>query len=97
MVDSWSGEWKAEKDYTNYPLKDVCDMDKIAMVVIPYIKDNNYEIKTTIENICYMIMSSIEFECEEHDDLDVESELNSDMILERIEINGGLEDFDYNC
>ena len=60
MVNSWTGKWFAEKDYSIFDAKDVCYMDKIAMVVIDIIKDTDYKVKTTIENICYMILNYLE-------------------------------------
>lgn len=46
MVDNL-GRWIPEEEYSNYPREQWCDMD----VVANYIKEQNYEPKTSVKNL----------------------------------------------
>lgn len=92
MVNSWTGEWTAEKDYTNYPAEKWCDCDRIAAWII----DSNYQIKTTMENLVSMILAYFDSPDER---AETEKYKNNPSFIEIIrayvENSGGLSEFDY--
>ena len=92
MVD-YLGNWTAEKDYTNYPEDKMCDMDKIAKVVLDVQKESNYKIETDIENLCHMLLVYLLDDSGYYD----EDDLSEDNIRETIRSYGSLREFDYNC
>jgi len=85
MVDRY-GFWTYEPDT---PEEKKCDCDRIA----DYIKSTGYEVKTTIENLVYIIIAS--FDYEESDDREYGNEFTVDGCIRYIEDSGGLAEFDY--
>lgn len=93
MVDI-NGNWHEEKDYSQYPKEKWCFMDYMAV----WIRQQNYEIKTDMENLISM--------AEEHhpifnEDGSISCFKDADKWAEDvqkfIEQSGGLKEFDYYC
>jgi hypothetical protein len=93
MVNS-VGVWIPEIDYSIYPKEKWCDMDYVAN----YIREQNYEPKTDIENLVTMLILHFENDAGDYfswhtDDLMIDIE----GLAEFVEISGGLKEFDYYC
>lgn len=97
----YNGNWKAEKNYKEFPENKWCDLDYIAN----WILESEYRPKTTIENLVEMILAHYEAYLTNegikfYTDI-VESE-NNPMISVidvacYVEDSGGLREFDYYC
>lgn len=95
MMDNL-GRWIEEKDYSTYPKEKWCDYDYMAA----WIRKENYEPKTSIENLISMIFSYYEEEIGYHaSEFDIASgNFNgtyTDACIAYVCASGGLEEFDY--
>lgn len=86
MVTTY-GEWIYEP---GTPENKKCWCDKIA----DYITESGYKIKTTIENIVYMIEAYWETELE---DSETEYQDTIEECITFVEESGGIKEFDYYC
>ena len=93
MVDTY-GRWHEEKDYNAYPREKWCDYDYMAV----WIREQKYNIETTMENLITMIFAHYEsaLEDEQYYNED-EYEFTIDNCKEFVESCGGLKEFDYYC
>lgn len=85
MVD-WFGRWHEEKDYSKYPQEKWCDYDYMAN----WIREKEYEPRTSMENLIDMIFLHCEGECEEE-----HKEFSVEYCMEYVMNSGGIEMFDY--
>lgn len=100
MVD-YNGNWKAEKNYKEYPENKWCDMDYIAN----WILESGYKIETSIEYLVEMVMMYYEEYLNENDIkfyTDITESENNPMISVIdvscfVEESGGLKEFDCYC
>lgn len=100
MVD-YNGNWKAEKDYSEFPKGKWCDLDYVAAWVL----ESGYKPETTIENLVEMILSHYETHLIDNNTkfyTDIIESENNPMISVAdiscyVEENGGLKEFDYYC
>lgn len=100
MVD-WYGKWKAEKDYSIIPENKWCDLDYVADFVIR----KGYEPRTSMENLCYMILEHYDndkfFEDRMYYAIEDNREYPDNLMvfIPDVEVyvddNGGLSEFDY--
>ena len=79
-------KWIEEKDYTNYPTEKMCDYDYMAV----WIREQNYEPKTTMENLITMIFLHYDGDLE-----DSGAEFTIDGCKQFVRESGGIELFDY--
>lgn len=98
MVDQWTGGWTEEKDYSTHPKEKWCDYDYMAA----WIREQNYEIETDMENLITNIFSFYESEIENHvSEFDTENGnfdgTYTDAAQAFVETSGGLSEFDYYC
>lgn len=99
MVNTITGVWKAEEDYSNYPESRWCDMDYIANCI----KQQGYVPKTSIENVSYKILAhySLEdflngyFEVKDNREYPDNLMINILDVAAYVEASGGIEEFDY--
>lgn len=100
MVD-YNGNWTAEVDYKMFPKEKWCDCDYVAA----WIKDLDYEPKTSIENLVNMILlhyTAYLFDNDLDFYTDIKESENETMVSVKdvscfVEENGGLSEFDYYC
>lgn len=86
MVNTY-GVWAYE---SNTPERNKCFLDRVADMVI----ESGYEIKTSIENLVYMIVSQYDgyrFET------GTEESFSFEGLSEFVRMEGGFSDFDYYC
>lgn len=97
MVDTY-GRWHEEKDYSAYPKEEWCDYDYMAV----WIREQEYEPKTSIKNLIEMMF--LHYECEIEDDKNSIYHSNNfrdcqdpwiSACKAYVEESGGLEEFDY--
>lgn len=86
MVD-WYGRWMPEPDYSTYPKVNWCDMDYMAA----WIREEGYEVQTSLKNLITMIF--LHFKNEQEENLDLEDNLEN--WKEFVLASGGLQEFDY--
>ena len=95
-------KWTAEKDYKAYPKEKWCDCDYVAN----WIKETNYNPKTSMENLVEMILAHYNGHLTDEDinffDEDIKESENGLMISVEdvatfVEASGGLNEFDYYC
>lgn len=89
MVD-WFGRWTEEEDYNTYPKEKWCMYDYIANAI----RNENYSVKTTMENLVTMILLHAECNIECGEKIDME---DPDDIMRWVNKSGGLREFDYEC
>lgn len=96
MVDIF-GKWTPEKDYDNYPTYKLCDMDRIANLIIK----QGYTPKTSLKNLSEMLAIHFSDACNE-DSVFFGLEYDEDGMVYNlsalntyIEASGGLKEFDY--
>lgn len=95
--------WKADEDYSVIPEEKWCDLDYVAA----WIKSVGYKPKTTIENLCHMILSHYDYDEQvlENGYFAIKDErkypdnlmVYVPDIKEYVFASGGLEEFDYEC
>lgn len=98
MVDYY-GNWTAEENYGVYPKKKWCDCDYVAA----WVKEQEYNPNTTIENLVEMVLSYYKGYLDDNDIefyTSIEESENGLMISIEdvscfVEENGGLREFDY--
>lgn len=91
MVNSWTGTWTAEKDYSSYPEEKMCDCDRIAKLIM----DSGYKVKTTLENLVEMILSYYDTDKEGcYQDIENENGVVAAVQM-YVEDCGGFYEFDY--
>lgn len=89
MVNFETGEWTEEKDYSKFPRKNWCLYDYVAVLIR---EENNYEPRTTMENLINNIFIGVDKATEhwadivEHDPMD---------IICWVKDSGGFGKFDY--
>lgn len=91
MVCQYTGEWTEEKDYTKHPMEKWCDYDHMAY----WIRNIDYTIQTTMENLITMIFSH--FYCELENSNDYGEYFTIEGCKQYVEDSGGLKEFDYYC
>ena len=103
MVDKF-GNWTAEKDYSVYPKEKWCDMDYVAA----WIKKLGYSPKTSIENLCGMIVAHYYYDDDEREEkgyfaIKDDRKYPDNLMIyipdveAYVEASGGLAEFDYYC
>lgn len=102
MIDYY-GKWKANEDYSNFPEKEWCDLDYVAS----WIKGKSYKPKTSIENLCWMILNHYDYDEEKIEKgyfaiKDERGYPDSLMIYipdveAYVDASGGFAEFDYYC
>lgn len=88
MVNQWTGEWGEEKDYSSYPKEKWCMYDHLANAI----RENAYDVKTTMSNLITIILLSVDGAIEDGDDIDKD---DPDDIMRWVSEQGGLREFDY--
>lgn len=102
MIDYY-GHWKANKDYSDFPEKEWCDLDYVAS----WIKEKGYEPKTSMENLSQMILGHYTYDenkveqgyyaiKDEREYPDCLMVCMSDVEI-YVEEHGGFAEFDYYC
>jgi hypothetical protein len=91
------------KEYEEYPKFEWSDMDWIAYTVLKRIEKENYEIKTSLSDICEMVYGDIDY-CEYTDVFNGKGGVDwvgvvdiCDKIDCIIGEHCGLKEFDYEC
>lgn len=94
MVNGY-GQWTPEDDYSKYPKEKWCDYDYMA----DWIRKQNYEVKTDLDNLISMIFAYYDCEVEDEDSEFNTENGNYDTYVESaqafVEASGGLSEFDY--
>ena len=84
------------KEYEDYPKSEWCDMDWVAYSVLKRVEKENYEIKTSLSDICEMVIAVIYEYTKLFNgwvrDADIDDKI--DCIISE---HGGLKEFDYEC
>ena len=84
------------KEYEDYPKSEWCDMDWVAYSVLKRVEKENYEIKTSLSDICEMVIAVIYEYTKIFNgwvrDADIDDKI--DCIISE---HGGLKEFDYEC
>lgn len=96
MVNQWTGEWTEEKDYSIYPKEKLCDYDYMAA----WIREQKYELKTSMENLITNIFLHYDCEIEDEDSSYRIDNGNFDSEIEAIQAYVtaiGLSEFDYEA
>jgi hypothetical protein len=102
MIDYY-GHWKANKDYSDFQEKEWCDLDYVAS----WIKEKGYQPKTSIENLCWMILNHYDFDEEKIEKgyfaIKDERAYPDNLMVYipdvecYVEASGGIAEFDYDC
>lgn len=102
MID-YCGRWKANEDYSSFPEKEWCDLDYVAS----WIKEKGYKPKTSIENLCHMILGHYDYDENKVEQgyyaIKDEREYPDCLMVYMpdvevyVEENGGFAEFDYYC
>ena len=95
MVDTY-GRWIEEQDYSTYPKEKWCDYDHM----VAWIREQEYEPKTSMENLISMIFAYYEGEIGSHaSEFDIVSGNFVGTYTEAcqafVEASGGISEFDY--
>lgn len=95
MVDQRIGKWIEEKDYSTYPKEKWCDYDYMAA----WIRGQNYEPKTSMENLITMIFLHYESEIEDDtSDYNTENGNFDGTYIEAVQAyvsDNGISEFDF--
>lgn len=92
----YNGKWHEKNDYSTYPKEKWCDMDYVAA----YIKKEEYEPKSSMENLVLMIISHFEDATDDDNSeflprLDKDWMINMERVRALVEASGGIKKFDY--
>ena len=100
------GQWEENKDYTNFPKTEWCDMDYMAV----WIRSQGYEPKTSMENLILMVLAHYDNELAEGNEdsaylgyfaIPEQREWPDNLMINipdveaYVEASGGLEMFDF--
>ena len=91
MVDSFTGQWYEEPDYSTYPESELCDYDRMAI----WIRSQNYEPLTSMDNLITMMFIHFDSCDNLYEGGDYGEEFTIEGCQRYVLDSGGIAEFDY--
>ena len=93
MINTRTGVWTPEPDYSNFPEDQMCDYDYVARFIL----ESGYQPQTSLENLVFMVVVNYDADMHCEPKLADNLMINTETLALYIEIEGGLSEFDYEC
>lgn len=91
MIDSFTGQWYEEPDYSTYPKEELCDYDRMAI----WIRSQGYEPLTSMDNLITMIFIHFDSCDNLYEGGDYGEEFTIEGCQRYVLDSGGIAEFDY--